>query len=345
MKKLILVSWAVMAAHFSVAQEKKQYEVQNFKGLVSIKGPSSGLIIEGYSGTSVIIEAESTEGKVPEKATGMRMVTAGGLDNTGIAATVEEETVKVVTSINEKGEEKEEEVRLLSINIAGTSKLFRNYVVKIPKGLTTRFRESYEDSWGKKGVLKIQSLEGELDVNCVDCSLEISGFSGNIIANNSSSRATTKIEFSKLDQNKITSINTDGELEVLLPGDSKANLRLNSVRGNVYTDFDLKKAVVKTGREPLESVTVVGVPSAGRSNGTEIWGSAPTTVISRGQGSYTIVGEAISPDTDGGEVKKMSLASVAAARKSRGRYDYTINDGGVYVSITSYSGNVYLKKK
>lgn len=336
MKKLILVSWAVMAAHFSVAQEKKQYEVKNFKGLVSIKGPSSGLIIEGHSGTSVIIEAESTEGKVPEKATGMRMVTAGGLDNTGIAATVEEETVKVVTSINEKGEEKEEEVRLLSINIAGTSKLFRNYVIKIPKGLTTRFRESYEDSWGKKGVLKIQSLEGELDVNCVDCSLDVSDFSGNIIANNSSSRTTTKIEFSKLDQNKITSINTDGELEVLLPGDSKANLRMNSVRGNVYTDFDLKKATEKSVREPFEPVVVTG------------WGSSSSTTMIRsssGLGSYTIVGEGASSDMDSGEGRKIALASVAAARKSRGRYDYTINGGGVYVSITSYSGNVYLKKK
>lgn len=338
MKKLILVSWAVMAAHFSVAQEKKQYEVKNFKGLVSIKGPSSGLIIEGHSGTSVIIEAESTEGKVPEKATGMRMVTAGGLDNTGIAATVEEETVKVVTSINEKGEEKEEEVRLLSINIAGTSKLFRNYVVKIPKGLTTRFRESYEDSWGKKGVLKIQSLEGELDVNCVDCSLDVSDFSGNIIANNSSSRTTTKIEFSKLDQNKITSINTDGELEVLLPGDSKANLRMNSVRGNVYTDFDLMKAPAKTGREPLEAVSVPGAPSAG-------WGSSATTTAVISRGTYTITSDGVFSDTDDGEARKISLASVAAARKSRGRYDYTINGGGVYVSITSYSGNVYLKKK
>ena len=50
----------------------------------------------------------------------------------------------------------------------------------------------------------------------------------------------------KLSQDKITSINSDGELEVILPANTKANLKLNSARGNVYTDFDLKKAEPKT---------------------------------------------------------------------------------------------------
>ncbi|MCD8538682.1 MAG: hypothetical protein LRY55_02190, partial [Leadbetterella sp.] len=170
MKKLILVLGAVMVALFSEAQEKKQYEVKNFKGLVSIKGPSSGLVIEGYGGTSVIIEAEAGEGKIPEKAAGLRMVTSGGLDNTGLSATVEEETTKVVTAISEKGEEKEEEVRILTINIPNTNKLFKNYVIKVPHGLITRFRES--DQWGTKGKLEIRSMEGELDVNCSGCNLE-----------------------------------------------------------------------------------------------------------------------------------------------------------------------------
>ncbi|MBX2952539.1 MAG: hypothetical protein KF870_08535 [Leadbetterella sp.] len=333
MKKLILVSWALVAAHFSNAQEKKQYEVKNFKGVVNITGPSSGLIIEGYAGTSVVIEAEGGEGKVPEKAAGLRMVTAGGLDNTGISATVEEVTTKMVTSINEKGEEKEEDVRILSIHIPNTNRLFKNYVVKVPHGLTTRFRENTDGFWGRGGVLKIQSFQGELDVNCSGCNLDISGLSGNVIASNSFG-GTTRVEFAKLDQEKITSINTDGELEVLLPANTKANLKMSAERGNVYTDFDLK-AVANNTNASLEPVTVVGSANA------------PARVRSSAQGGYYMEAGAISINSQKGNLSdRFALASVSAAkRRNLDRYDYVINDGGVYVSISSRSGNVYLKKK
>lgn len=338
-----------MAAHFSGAQEKKQYEVKNFSGLVNITGPSS-LVIEGYSGKSVIIEAESGEGKVPEKAAGLRVVTSGGLDNTGLSVTVEEQLTKVVTSINEKGEEKEEEIRMLNINIPNPNQFFKNYVIKVPHGLTTRFRQSNGDFWERRGALEIRSLEGELDVNCSGCNLNISGFSGNIIASNSYG-GTTRIEFSKLAQDKITAINSDGELEVIFPANTKANLRMSSGRGNIYTDFDLKKAGAKTTKDPLEPVTVVGISSyaparstAGQ-QATEIWGSTPAGVTSSVQGSYAAAQDNALTRKRLAE-EKLLLASVAAAKsRSLDRYDYTINDGGVYVSITTYGGNIYLKKK
>ena len=330
MKKLILVSWAVLAAHFSDAQEKKQYEVKNFKGLVNIKGPSSGMIIQGYAGTDVIIEAEEGEGKVPEKAAGLRMVTAGGLDNTGISATVDQETAKIVTSINEQGEEKEEEVQVLNINIPNVNRLFKNYVVKVPHGLTTRFRENGDASWGRQGSLEIQSFEGELDVNCSGCNLNITAFSGNIIASNSLG-GKTKVEFAELAQNKITSINSDGEMEIIMPSNTKANLKLSSVRGNVYTDFDLKKAPEKTGRESWDPITVTGKPAA---------------VESTGEGHFYVHNGAITINTPRATNKVSAVGSVSAVKgRKLDRYDYTINDGGVYVSITSYNGNIYLKKK
>ncbi|WP_367913738.1 hypothetical protein [Leadbetterella sp. DM7] len=338
MKKLILVSWALMAAHFSGAQEKKQYEVKNFKGLVNITGPSSGLVIEGYAGNSVIIEAEGGEGKVPEKAAGLRMVTAGGVDNTGISARVEEETVKVVTSINEKGEEKEEEIRVLTINIPNANKLFKNYVIKVPHGVMTRFRESHMGYWGGKEPMQVRSFEGELEVSCTGCNMNISDFSGNIIANNSSYGGTTHIEFSKLAQDKISSINTDGDVEVILPASTKANLTMNSTRGNAYTDFELKKVEKKTGNDRLDAVIVNGLSSF----------SSSGDAISVGQGNInfrsdegvTVVGQRARVN------EKLALASVSATRRRNlDRYDYTINDGGVYFSITSFSGNVYLKKK
>ncbi|MCY1365731.1 hypothetical protein D9M69_525920 [compost metagenome] len=172
-------------------------------------------------------------------------------------------------------------------------------------------------------------------MNCSGCNLDISGFSGNIVASNSYGGAT-RIEFSKLAQDKVTSINADGDLEVILPADTKANLKMSSDRGNVYTDFDLKKAEDKTtDRNSLASITVVGSPSA------------PAAVRSTGQGRYFVESGAITVNTPDRQLSdRLRLASVSAIKGRRlDHYDYTINDGGVYVSISSYSGNVYLKKK
>ncbi|MCD8539584.1 MAG: hypothetical protein LRY55_07300, partial [Leadbetterella sp.] len=147
-------------------------------------------------------------------------------------------------------------------------------------------------------------------------------------------RGSTRIEFSKLAQDKITSINAEGDLEIILPADTKANLKMNSTRGNVYTDFDLKKAEIKEKNDGWEEVVATGY-----------YAGSPTRVRSTGLNTYTIEGDVITSQMDAKAVQKVALASVAAAQKSRGRYDYTVNNGGVYMSITSYSGNVYLKKK
>ncbi len=332
MKKLILLSWALAAAHFSVAQEKKQFEVKNFKGLINITGPANNLVIAGYNGTAVIIEAETGEGKVPEKAAGLRIVTSGGLDNTGLNVTVEETTNKVVVSIDEKGKEVEEEIQVLNINIANANKMFKNYVVKVPHGLTTRFRESSPDIWGSKGSLKIQSFEGELDVTCAECNLEVSEFSGNIVASNSSYQGASRIEFSKLAQDKISSIHATGEVEVILPASTPANLNLSSQGGNIYTDFDLEKAVKGGVGDPLE-ITVVGRPaSVRRLNEEQSW------TVESGSLTVNIPNRTMT--------ERLTVASVAAAkRRNSKRYDYTLNGGGVYLSITSSGGDIYLKKK
>lgn len=329
MKKLILVFWALAATHVSLAQEKKQFEVKNFKGLVNITGPANNLVITGYNGNAVIIEAEAGEGKVPEKAAGLKMVTSGGLDNTGLNVTVEETTNRVVVSIDEKGKEVEEEIQVLNINIANANKLFKNYVVKVPHGLITRFRESSPDIWGNKGSLKIQSFEGELDVTCAECNLEVSEFSGNIVASNSSYQGATRIEFSKLAQDKISSIHASGEVEVILPASTAANLNLSSQRGNIYTDFDLRKVEKAAG---IMEVTVVGRPAAVRS-------------ADDGR-SFIVESGSVTLNTASRPSERLAVASVSAAkRRNSKQYDYTLNGGGVYMSITSSGGDIYLKKK
>lgn len=345
MKKLILLSIiTTFSVHTSFAQEKKQFEVRNFKGMVRVTAPAN-LVIQGYDGNAVILEAEATEAKVPEKAAGLKVVTAGGLDNTGLAARVEESTAKIVVAIDKDGKDVVEETKILSIDVPNSTKLFKNYVVKVPKNTTLKYRESSEGGfWNEKKDLLVSGLSGELDVNCSGCNIMVSDFSGNIVANNSWGGKTI-INFDKLSQDRISSIYCDDAIEVVLPSTAKANLKISSQKGNVYTDFDLEKPapVVPNTKKTISSdswdtdvVTVTG------------FSNSPARVSTNADGRTIFSGSALTygSGSKNSESEIAQLGSLQMAKRKRtDRYDYTINGGGVYLNITSASGNVYLRKK
>jgi hypothetical protein len=351
MKKLILVSLAVIASHASFAQEKKQFEVKNFDGMVSILASADNLTIQGYDGKSVIIEAEQTgELKTPEKAQGLKMVTPGGLDNTGMSATVKETTASLVTRLDKDGKPVSEDVKVLEITLTNTKNLFKNYVIKVPRKVNVVFKED-NSNWmnSQEGVISFSGLSSELDVSCQSCSIDVSDFRGNLIANNSFGKGI-KVEFAELSQERISSIRAhQGDIEVILPATTKANLKLNAGQGNVYTDFDLEKAVVKDSWTVRTDFRGEGAATI-NSNRSDGWGASRDDLIVEGK---PVMPQKALParSVSGTKVGDMSQSknrynTAILDRLSTERFDYTINGGGVYLSInSSFGGNVYLRKK
>lgn len=351
MKKLILVSLVVIVSHTSFSQEKKQFEVKNFDGMVTISGSSSNLSIQGYDGKSVIIEAEQIgENKIPEKAQGLKMVTAGGLDNTGMSATVRESTASLVTKTDKDGKPVTEDVKVLEITLSNPKTLFKNYVIKIPRKVNVVFKED-NSNWMNisEGVISFSGLSSELDVSCYSCAIEVSDFRGNLIANNSFGKGV-KVEFAELSQERVSSIRSNqGDIEVILPSTTKANLKLNAGEGNVFTDFDLEKAVLKdswtvrSGFRTEGAVTVNGGASDG-------WGASRDGLIVEGKPAIaqrTLQTRAGSgTKIDDISQSKFRYNTALVDKLAVERYDYTINGGGIYLSInSSFGGNIYLRKK
>lgn len=329
MKKLILVSLAIIVSHTSFSQEKKQFEVKNFEGIVSIVGPSNGLTIEGHSGKSVIIEANVGEGKVPDRASGLKLVTANGIDNTGLAATVEEKTHKMVTKVDNQGKEISEDVRVLNISLPNITNLFTNYTIKIPHNVNVHFNESLEARVSSNNPFVINSLTGDLELDCWRCDVHISQFSGNLIANANGEKVS--VEFKKLAQDKVSSISTRGDVEIILPNETKANLVLNSYRGNVYTDFDLTNVTeFSKGTKVSEEGWATNLKDAPR--------KAVSTVKANGEGvvqGYPLYNLASTP----------SFENIRYGRRIMEAPNFSINGGGVNFSISSFGGNIYLRKK
>jgi hypothetical protein len=89
------------------------------------------------------------------------------------------------------------------------------------------------------GEIVVENIEGDLDVSNVNGGITLTGVAGSVNAGttNGSVRATlTRVTAER--QMAFTSLN--GTVDVTLPPTTKANLRLRSDNGDVYSDFDVQ---------------------------------------------------------------------------------------------------------
>jgi hypothetical protein len=101
------------------------------------------------------------------------------------------------------------------------------------------------------GEILVENIEGDLDVTNTNGGITLNKVAGSVMAGttNGSVRASlTRVTEKK--EMSFTSLN--GAVDVTLPASTRANLRLRSDRGDVYSDFDVQLApsapVVEEGR-------------------------------------------------------------------------------------------------
>ena len=91
------------------------------------------------------------------------------------------------------------------------------------------------------GEILVENIEGDLEVSNVNGSITLNGVAGSVVAGttNGGVRATlTRVTAAR--EMAFTSLN--GSVDVTLPPTTKANLRLRSDHGDVYSDFDVQLA-------------------------------------------------------------------------------------------------------
>ena len=91
------------------------------------------------------------------------------------------------------------------------------------------------------GEILVENVEGELTVSNTNGGITLNGVAGSVMAGttNGNVRATlTRVTAQK--EMAFTSLN--GTVDVTLPPTTKANLRLRSNNGDVYSDFDVQLA-------------------------------------------------------------------------------------------------------
>lgn len=174
----------------------------------------SDIRIEGTSGSEIKIESRNYKG-LPEKAQGLKPLSATGPENTGIGLSMTQEGDK--------------------ISLSGAHRAADNadYVLYLPKNL--KIKLDY-NGWQVGDVL-IKGMAGEIEAKSQVGDLEFIDVTGPIVAHTLSS--DLEVTFTSLSGTSPTSLSsTSGDIDVTLPASVKGTFKMSTISGGVYTGFD-----------------------------------------------------------------------------------------------------------
>jgi hypothetical protein len=96
------------------------------------------------------------------------------------------------------------------------------------------------------GSIAVEGVHGEIDASSHNGQITLAGVSGTVVAN--AFNGALKVAMDRVDPAKPMSFSTfNGPIDVTFPADLKANLKLKTNHGDVFSDFDIKL----TGGHPI----------------------------------------------------------------------------------------------
>lgn len=239
MKQTILLFTAAFTFLLSYSALAQEYTIDMSSGKL-ILNELDRIAIEGTTGSKVVISTESKNGERDGRAEGLREISAMGLtDNTGIGLSAEksgnEATVRQVSSSSN-----------------------RSYVIKVPKGVSVYYEHS---SWEGK-TLKISNLESEIEVSANYNSIELENVKGPMSINTVYGQIDAS--FNQIPSAGAISLHSVyGNVDVSVPSSAKANFKLSTSYGKIFTDLDLKMEKESNGMRSLTNSKISGTLNGG----------------------------------------------------------------------------------
>ena len=182
---------------------------------------SGSIKVIGYEGKDVIVlvhmdSTKDEDGDEDDDSKGMKKIgSTGGLDV--------------------RAEENENTVR---INAGMTNRKLLGLTIKVPQNT-----ERIDVGTINNGNISVSNVSGKIEISDVNGAITATGISGSVVANTVNGDVIVK--FKSVDPKAVMSFSSlNGKIDVTLPADTKANLKLKSDRGEMFTDFDI--AVDKT---------------------------------------------------------------------------------------------------
>lgn len=216
MKKLVITLLV-----FTVINANAQEFSMRPKGTISeltvvVQNLFSDLIVQGDSAGDIKIETDDYQG-MPEKAAGLRPLSALGPDNSGIGLNIAQ-SGNIVT-------------------ISGTRRNTKNsdYRIMLPANIKLKIYYGSFDS----DDITVRGMTNEVEVKSQVGDLKFVDVTGPIVASTISS--DIEVKFSALGQSSPSSLSSvSGDIDITLPQSSKGNFKMSSISGEIYTNLDFK---------------------------------------------------------------------------------------------------------
>jgi hypothetical protein len=187
-------------------------------GILEVYVESGSITVKGYTGKDVIITTsigdaipsteEEQEEEIPEKAKGMKRITA---NRTGMV--VEEENNEMTVYVRAQ----EDEV---------------NLDIQVP------VRTSLKLNTNEDGDLLVENVTGEIEASNSDGNLTLNNISGSAVAHAYDGELV--VTFNQIDPGKPMSFSAyDGDIDVTFPSTVKATVMIKVDEGDIYSDFEI----------------------------------------------------------------------------------------------------------
>jgi len=142
------------------------------------------------------------------------------------------------------GLEVEEEDNVVTINTQSW-KAATDLDIQVPAASSLEIRSSMD------GAVVIEGVSGEIDVNNIAGPVTLTNVSGNTLVHTVGGDVT--VVMSRVASGKPMSFSTmNGDIDVTLPADVKADLKMKTDQGEIYTDFDITVSRKATRSEESE---------------------------------------------------------------------------------------------
>lgn len=181
-------------------------------GLLEANLINGSIEVTGYDGKEVVIEARTrtrqySRDKSREK--GMKRI--------------------VMTSTGLEVEEQHNEMQVT----AASHMRAIDFTIKVPHKTNLKLGTV------NGGHIVVENVDGDLELNNTNGSIEARNVSGAVVANTTNGKV--EVTFEKVDPKKPMSFVTfNGRVDVTFPDNIKADVKMKSDQGEIYSDFDVK---------------------------------------------------------------------------------------------------------
>jgi hypothetical protein len=279
---------------------------------------------------------------------------------------VEGSTVTVESTIKEQGakEKRDDGLRrlddevsfeltehdnLVSLRLAGENPWASHdaeFKISVPRAMAVDVRTE------TGGDLGVKDVDGDIEINNMNGEVQLEGIAGSAIVN--TMNGEVRAIYARAPQKLVSITSMNGEVDLRVPADTKANVRLRTHNGSILTDFD--EAVLKTKTESKGSGHGFGGDEAARvsADAARIAAEATQAAVQiahdvareakreaeRAVREYTD-NERATPDAPRApHAPRPPIPPIAGGKVVSG----TLNGGGVDIKISTMNGEITLRQ-